>query len=367
MKALFIAGEASGDLHASRLIRALNLVRSDIQFFGIGGDKMIEEGVKIIYPSDKINVIGFTEVFGKLSSLREARIEISKHIKRNHFDFAVTVDFPGFNISTARYLTSNGIPVFYFITPQVWAWGRWRLTPLRKYFKHLFVILPFEEEFFRKESINATYLGHPLSDISTTKGEITRTNLPEGNPLIALLPGSRESEIKRVLPSMLAALRLFKEKHPDSAGVVALHNKKLLSISRKVGENYLDDTPIFCDQTYDILKASDLAIVTSGTATIEAGLFNTPMVVVYKLDLLSWCIAKLLVHIKYISLINLILSEKVIPELLQRDANPERIATALEEVYKNRDIISKRFRDLGQKLGNPGCYDRIAHSLLSMV
>ncbi|MCK4226439.1 lipid-A-disaccharide synthase [candidate division WOR-3 bacterium] len=367
MKALFITGEASGDLHASKLIRSLKLIRPDIQFFGIGGDKMIEEGARIIYPSDKISVIGFSEVFSKLSSLREARREISKYIKREYFDFAVTVDFPGFNIPIARYLKNNGIPVFYFITPQVWAWGGWRVRHLRKYFRHLFAILPFEEKFFRKEAINVTYPGNPLLDIAVAPGKLKREDLSKGDLLVALLPGSRESEIKRLLSPMLGAFMLFKKNHPGSEAVVAIHNEKLLPLIEDVGGELLDNIPVFCGKTYDILKACDLAVVTSGTVTIEAGIFHTPMVIVYKLSLLSLIIARLLVKVRYFGLINLIYSEKVVPELFQKDVNPKTIASELENIYTNKDRISEKLGELKHRLGNHGCYDRIAHSLLSMV
>ncbi len=367
MKALFITGEASGDLHASNLIHSMKRINPEIQFIGIGGEKMKEEGVQIIYPTRKISVVGFSEVISKISYLKEARREISMAVKNERIDFAVTVDFPGFNIPIARYLNNNGIPVFYFITPQVWAWGGWRVKHLRKYFKHLFVILPFEERFFEHESINASFLGNPILDIATVPGELKRRDLPDVELLISLLPGSRESEIKRVLVPMLGAYRLFQKKYTESAAVVALHNEELLPITQRIGGELLNNISIFCGKTYDILHLCDLAIVTSGTATIEAGIFNTPMVIVYKLSFLSWIIAKLLAHVENFGLINLIMSERIVPELIQREVNPKTICTALEDVYMNRCNISKKFSKLKQRLGNRGCYDRLAHSLLSMV
>ncbi|MEA1912951.1 MAG: lipid-A-disaccharide synthase [candidate division WOR-3 bacterium] len=367
MKALFIAGEASGDLHASHLIHSLKRIKPEIKFSGIGGERMKKEGVRIIYPAERISVVGFSEIISKISNLKESRREISKCIRKNRFDFAVTVDFPGFNIPTAKYLHNNNIPVFYFITPQAWAWGRWRIKYLSKYYKHLFVIYPFEENFFRKEGITATYLGNPLVDIVKPPGKLIEEDLPKGRPFVAILPGSRESEIKRLLVPILKAYRLFLEKHPKSSAGVALHDEKLLPLVKNTGKNLLVDISVFCGKTYDILNLCDLAIVSSGTATIEAGIFKTPMVIVYKLSLLSWMIAKLLVKVKYFGLINLILSEKIVPELIQKEVNPKRIARELEKAYTNRDRISKRLGELKSKLGKEGSYDRIAHSLLSMV
>jgi len=367
MKALFIAGETSGDIHASNLINSLKKINPEIQFIGIGGEKMTEVGVNIIYPAERISVLGFSEVISKISCIKEARREISKVVRRQQLDFAVTVDFPGFNIPIARYLNNNGIPVFYFITPQVWAWGAWRVKHLRKYFKHLFVILPFEEKFFKSESINVSFLGNPILDIAIAPGELKKKDLPDSELLISLLPGSRESEIKRLFAPMLAAYNLFKNKHPESAAVVALHNKNLLPLVERIGGEHLVDIPVFCGKTYDILNLSNLAIVTSGTATIEAGIFNTPMVIIYKLSFISWIIAKILARVKNFGLINLIFSKDVVPELLQGEVNPQNISRALEEVHSNRFKIMDKFSELKYLLGNKGCYDRIANSLLSMV
>jgi len=174
MKSLFITGEASGDLHAFNLIRSLKHINPEIQFIGIGGEKMTEVGVRIIYPAKAISVIGFSEVIGKIPYIREARQEVSRIVKKERIDFAVTIDFPGFNIPVAKHLYNNGIPVFYFITPQVWAWGGWRIKQLQKYFKHLFVILPFEEKFLACKSINASFLGNPLLDIAIAPRELKR-------------------------------------------------------------------------------------------------------------------------------------------------------------------------------------------------
>ncbi len=367
MKSLFITGEASGDLHAFNLIRSLKHINPEIQFIGIGGEKMTEVGVRIIYPAKAISVIGFSEVIGKIPYIREARQEVSRIVKKERIDFAVTIDFPGFNIPVAKHLYNNGIPVFYFITPQVWAWGGWRIRQLQKYFKHLFVILPFEEKFFAYKSINASFLGNPLLDIAIAPGELKRSDLPDAEPLVSLLPGSRESEIKRIFAPMLGAYRLFQKKYPKSAAVVALHNEKLLPLAKNVGGNLLENIPIFCGKTYDILHLCNIAVVTSGTATIEAGIFNTPMVIVYKLSFLSWIIARLLARVEHFGLINLIFSKEVVPELIQREVTPKNICSSLEKVYMNREEISKNFGELKQKLGSKGCYDRLAHSLLSMV
>ncbi len=366
MKVLFITGEASGDSHASNLINSLKKLNPDIKFYGIGGKEMERAGVKIIYPSYKISVVGFSEVFSKISSLKEARRQISICTRENKFDFAVTVDFPGFNISMARCLKNMGIPVFYFITPQVWAWGKWRNRSLSKYFKGLFVIYPFEKSFFDKEGIKSFFLGNPLLDIVKAEGKLKTKDLPSGNPIIAILPGSRESEIRRLLLPILKAYSIFKKKHPTSKAVIALHEQKDLSLTKKIGKDLLNDLEIFHGKTYDILKSADLAVVSSGTATIEAGILRTPMVIVYKLSYISWIISKILARVKQFGLVNIIFSEKIVPELIQKEVNPHRIAKELENVYKNREKISKKLKKLKPLLGAEGVYDRIANKILSM-
>jgi lipid-A-disaccharide synthase len=367
MKVLFITGEASGDSHASNLINAFKKLNPEIKFYGIGGTKMEKAGVKIIYPCDRISVVGFSEVFSKISSLKEARRQISICTRENKFDFAVTVDFPGFNISIAKYLKSIGIPVFYFITPQVWAWGKWRSKSLSKYFEGLFVIYPFEKSFFDKEGIKSFFLGNPLVEIVKPQGKLKRKDLPPGNPLIAILPGSRETEIKRLLIPILKAFRIFIKNHPGSKAVIALHEHKDLKLTQSIGKGLLNDVKIFYGKTYDILKRADLAIVSSGTATVEAGILQTPMVIVYKLSYFSWIVSRILARIKHFGLVNIILSDKVVPELIQKEVNPERIAQELEAIYENREKISKQLKEIKQALGVKGVYDRIANKILSMA
>ncbi len=366
MKILFITGEASGDLHASNLIKSFKKINPAIKFYGIGGKRMQQAGVKIIYPSDKISVVGFSEIFSKISNLKEARRQIALTLRKNKFDFAVAVDFPGFNIPLARSLKNKGIPVFYFITPQIWAWGKWRSKSLSKYFKALFVIYPFEKNFFKKEGIDSFFLGNPLVEITKPPRKLQRKALPSGKPLTAILPGSRETEIKRLLIPILKSFRIFKENHPGSKAVIALHEQKYINLTKKIGKERLDDLEIFHGKTYEILKKADLAIVSSGTATVEAGILQTPMVIVYKLSYISWIISKILARVKLFGLVNIIFSEKIVPELIQKEVNPKRIAKELENVYKNREGISKKLKKLKPLLGTEGVYDRIANKILYM-
>jgi lipid-A-disaccharide synthase len=328
---------------------------------------MEKAGVKIIYPYDKISVVGFSEIFSKIFALKEARRQISLTLRKNKFDFAVTVDFPGFNIPLARLLKNKGIPVFYFITPQIWAWGKWRSKSLSKYFKGLFVIYPFEKEFFRKEGIESFFLGNPLVEIVKIENKLEKETLSDGNPLIAILPGSRETEIKRLLVPILKGCKIFKKNHPESKAVISLHEQKDLKLTKEIGKELLNDIEIFYGKTYDILERADLAIVSSGTATVEAGILQTPMIIVYKLSYISWIVSKTLVRIKQFGLVNIILGEKIVPELIQKEVNPERIAKELEKIYKKRKEITEHLKRLEPLLGSRGVYDRVAREILSMV
>lgn len=367
MKALFITGETSGDKHAANLIASLKKIEPSIDFSGIGGKNMEEVDTNILYRAEKISVVGFSEVISKIPNIKEARRRISRSVKENNYDFAVTVDFPGFNIPIARYLNNLGIPVFYFITPQVWAWGGWRIRHLRKYFRHLFVILPFEEDYFLKEGIKASFLGNPLLDTTSPSQETSTDNFFSGEPGVALLPGSRESEIKRVLPDILKGYHLFKEESRDSSAIIAIHDKSMESTVMETGGKLIEDIPVIYGHTNDILNKSDIAVVTSGTATIEAGILRTPMVIVYRLSTISWLIARLLVRIEHVGLINLIAEEEVAPELIQNMVTPENICRELMKVFEKRDTITGKIEDIKKKLGKPGSYDRIARTLLSMV
>ena len=370
MKALFIAGEASGDLHASNLITALKKQKPEIEFFGIGGEKMEDAGTQIIYPYNNISVVGFSEVLSKISKINEAKRQIAKCVRQHKFDFAVTIDFPGFNISLARFLHNMNIPVFYFITPQVWAWGKWRCRSLAKNFEHLFVIYPFEKNFLQKEKIPSSFLGNPLLDTVKPSGNFKKKDLPVGKPLIAILPGSRKTEITRLLEPMLKAFMIFKDKYPDSQAVVSLHDKKDLSLVKNIVQNFSIEIKILYGKTHDILKHADLAIVSSGTATVEAGLLKTPMVIVYRTSFITYFIGKALVKIPHIGLINIVAGSKVVPELLQNDLVPEKIASYVDNFLQDnqlRDNVKKKLIETRKKLGVKGASKRAAQVAIEML
>jgi len=277
----------------------------------------------------------------------------------------VLIDFPGFNISLAHFLKSKDIPVFYFITPQVWAWGKWRIKQIRKYFDHLFVVLPFEERFFRENNVPATFVGHPLIDIVKPKDNNLRFKYIGDKKVIALLPGSRTSEIRRLLKPMVASLEIIRG-FMDVTGVVVLNtDENLLTARRIIGKN--GSVILEEGNTYDILSIADAAVITSGTATLEAAIIGTPMVVVYKLSVLSYILAKLLAKIKYISLVNLILNKELVPELIQSRVRPESISRELIDVIGRSSEIKKGYTMLRNKLGIGGAFRRTVDGILCRI
>uniref|UniRef100_A0A7C4YSE9 Lipid-A-disaccharide synthase n=1 Tax=candidate division WOR-3 bacterium TaxID=2052148 RepID=A0A7C4YSE9_UNCW3 len=344
------------------LIKALK--GKGIKFFGIGGERMKNEGCEIIFPMEKLEVIGFLEPLFKMKEVYYAKNLIVKNIKKRKPKFAILVDFPGFNLSIARILKSYNVKVFYFIAPQIWAWGRRRSKILRKYVDHLYSILPFENLILEEENVRFSFVGNPLLDIVNIKGEIKRDDFKDYEKIIALLPGSREKEVKKLLPVMLNGFEKFRDKR-KFIGIIALSNEKFLDFVEEEIKNY-EDIKVFINKTYDVLNVSDAAIISSGTATLESAMIGTPMVVVYKISFLSYLIAKILVKIKYVSLVNLIMGEEIVPELIQKFSTDD-IVEKLNYVIGKNEYYKNKFKILNKKLGSKGVYERVAIDILHRI
>lgn len=335
---LIVAGEVSGDMHAARVARALKSLRQDLHLFGMGGSSLRSAGVETIIDSEKdASVMGFLEVATKLNTILAAFNKLCSEAKQRKPALAILTDFPDFNLRLAERLHSFGIPVMYYISPQVWAWRRGRIKQIKKYVTTMVPILPFEEDFYRLHGVNAEYLGHPLLDDFIKKGSadsfdrdvfLNKNGLNPKEPVLAILPGSRKIEITRILPTMLEAFEKMTQEVPTLQALIPL----AAGLERSFVEGFIDNKKIIViDQQADaVLKAADATLVTSGTACLEAALVGAPFVVVYKATPLSYFIGRLLVrHIKWFSLPNLIAGEEVVTELLQKAASPERIAATL--------------------------------------
>jgi len=363
MKYYLIAGEASGDLHASNLMREIQKKDLHAEFRCWGGDLMEAQGGTIVKHYRDLAFMGFTEVLANIRTIL-GNIEFCKNdIKEWNPDVVIMVDYPGFNLRIAGFVKEKGIPVFYYISPAIWAWKQSRVYKIRKVVDRMFTILPFEKDFYARFDFDVDFVGHPLLDALQHSTE--QTLILKGNkPVIALLPGSRKQEISRMLPVMLEVRRQFPQYHFVVAGAP--------SMPKAFYESIIDgsDVEIVFGQTYGLLRQSYAALVTSGTATLETALFRVPQVVCYKAGSISYQIARRLVTVKYISLVNLIMDRPIITELIQDDMNPTRLATELRLITSdegNRKRMLQELDELKIKLGGPGASARLAELMMKYL
>ncbi len=353
----FIAGEDSGDLLASFLINELKILHPDAIFEGMGGDKMEKAGVILTEHVRNTGFMGFWEVLKNLFTIRRLFSSIKQAILRFQPDVVVLVDYPGFNLRMAKWLHLRGIRVFYYISPQLWAWKKGRINIIRKYVEKMYVILPFEKEFYEKEGIHTGYYGHPLMDVKA-EFEQNFSSLPIQKQL-ALLPGSRTQEIRKILPAMLKVT----EAMPEYRFVIAGAPSKTLEFYQEfmLGKN----VEVRMKQTYSILKSSEAALVASGTATLETALFNVPQVVCYKGSTLSFMIAKRLVKVPFISLVNLICGKEVVKELIQEECTAKHIEEEVRKLLipENREKVLIDYKILTMLLGEKGVSQKIAAAM----
>ncbi|MBI2957083.1 MAG: lipid-A-disaccharide synthase [Acidobacteria bacterium] len=371
--ALIVAGEASGDRYGAALAATLPRL-APVEWFGIGGDAMQAAGVALTEHAREIAVLGIVEVARHLPRIRRIFRRLLAEVDRRRPRFAVLIDSPDFNLRLARQLHRRRIPIVYFVAPQVWAWRPGRLKLLRRYVTKLLCIFPFEEEFFRGHGVNADFVGHPLVDAArpslTRKEFFARHHLDPGRPTVCLLPGSRNQEVRRHLPQLLEAARLLCRQHPVQFTLVRASTvapplvEDLLRRASDVPLTLLDDT------TYNALAGSDLAVISSGTATVEALLLETPMVVVYRVATPSWWVGKLLVRTPYYSMVNLLAERPLVPELIQSDFTPARVASEVARLLNDpaaRRRIQQEMAEVKKKLGPPGAIERACRALAAAV
>lgn len=348
MKYYIIAGEASGDLHGSNLIKELVKLDEAADIKCWGGEKMEAAGAKLIKHYSELAFMGFVEVIKNLGIIFRNLAFCKKDIAAYKPDILVLIDYPGFNLRIAEWAKRNGYKVIYYISPQVWAWKESRVKSIKKNVDRMLVILPFEKEFYKKWHYEVDYVGHPLVQVidEFIAGELTKNEtepipaFQNKNPLIALLPGSRQQEILKKLPVMLAATKHFPQYHFVVAKAPGIQDDFYDTLL----EPYQNVSAVI-DKTYPLLLIATAALVTSGTATLETALFNVPEVVCYKGNNISFQIAKRLVKIKYICLVNLIMKKEVVKELIQNDLTVENISTELTKILTDKDNQAKLKED----------------------
>ncbi|MBK0384308.1 lipid-A-disaccharide synthase [Pedobacter sp. SD-b] len=359
MKYYLIAGEASGDLHGSNLMKTLKEVDAEADFRYYGGDLMQAQGGTLVKHYADMAFMGFLEVAMNLRTILKNIKKCKEDILQNQPDVLVLIDFPGFNLKIAKFAKEQGLKVYYYISPKVWAWNQKRVLKIKRDVDKMFCILPFEVDFYHKWGMEVDYVGNPLLDAKAAfipNQNFREENNLSGKPIIALLPGSRKQELNYILPDMLGIINSFPNHQFVIAGAPSFNNGFY--------QQYLNGlkVPIVFNATYDLLNIAEAALVTSGTATLETALFKVPQVVLYKGSKISIGIARMLVKIRFISLVNLIMDSKTVTELIQENCNLTTLSKELDDILKQpkRNEMLANYEILANKMGEAGASEKTA-------
>lgn len=368
-KILIITGEASGDLHGANLVKALKEKMPDAQFFGVGGSKMLEAGVEILYPIGELAIIGVSGIVLQLGKIKRLFDLLKQKLNEIKPDLVIPIDYPGFNLRFAEIAKAAGIPVIYYISPQVWAWGKSRIAGIKKNVNKIVVFFKFEETLYRRHGVNAEFVGHPLVDAvaPTNRSEKLKNEFGiSGGKVLTLLPGSRASEVKALLPAMLGAFKKIRAKISGVNLVIA----KYKELPQRLYERFLKTTDfpykLIDDRTYDCIEVADLVIAASGSATLETAILEKPMIITYKVSPLTGIFFLLFVHIPNIGLVNIVAGKKIMPELLQYSATAGNISREAVDILTNQPRLNQmkaELRKVKEILGPPGASQRAAFSI----
>jgi len=368
---VLVAGEASGDQHAARLARELTALVPDIAISGIGGPKMEAAGVELLHRSEDLALVGVAEVLPKLRVILGAIRGMKRHMKRTKPDLVILVDFPDFNFRVGKAAKKLGLKVLYYISPQVWAWRPKRAQQMASFVNHLACVFPFEPEFFKNHApqLPVSFVGHPLLDIPPQEWD-EPLPVPQEAELVGLLPGSRMSEISRLLPLLLATAKRMQEQRPGMHFVLPLAP----GLRREQVEPYLKKTPrgltVLAGRARQVMEQARLVLVASGTATLQTALAGTPGVVVYKTGGFNYLVARSLIKVEYIAMPNLIAGRELMPELIQGEATPEKVAAealSLLDDERRRARVIEGLNEVRAKLGGPGASRRVAELALEIM
>ncbi len=373
-KIMIVAGEASGDIYGAGLIRAVHDSAPEICFFGIGGERMREAGCETLVDSADMAVVGLIEVLKHYDVISSAFLKLKRILLTTPPDLLILIDYPGFNMRLAPYARKAGVKVLYYISPQIWAWRQGRVHKIKRLVDHMAVILPFEAPFYEKAGVPVSFVGHPMADlvtVSCSRDEAAASfGLDPTRQIVGLFPGSRKSEISRLLPDILGAACLLKQQFPDLQFVLplasTLHDEDLAPYLA----NARLPVTIVRERIHDLIRACDAVISVSGTVTLEIALVQTPLVIIYKLSPITYQIAKRLVKVDHIGLCNIVAGETVANELIQDDASPQRIAEEIGRYLADSDLAetSRSKLDLvRQRLGGGGANRRVARLTLDML
>lgn len=367
-RVLVIAGEASGDLHGSGVVRELKRRNPKIDVFGVGGDKMKQEGVNLIYHVNELGFMGFVEVLKHIPVLRSVQKTLETLLKLRKPDVVLLIDYPGFNLRFAKIAKRNGIRVVYYISPQVWAWHRSRVKTMKGIVDKMLVIFPFEVDLYRKEGVDAEFVGHPLLEgmqLDLDRAAFfKRYGLDPSKKLLGVLPGSRVQEIEKIFPEMLKASREIAARQDMEVAV---------AVAPTLEERYfralypLEGVHLIRGATYEVMAHADFALVTSGTATLETALFETPMVVVYRTSWLTYLLGRLLIQVENIGLVNIVAGKTIVPECIQGRATAANLVREALRLLNDDAALEAARQELSlvrQKLGESGASQRVADHIL---
>jgi lipid-A-disaccharide synthase len=355
-KILLVAGEVSGDLHGSHLVEAIQRIEPEVQFSGVGGEGLERRGVKLLYSAHSLSVVGITEVFVKLRTILKALRGLKRSLEREKPDLVILIDFPDFNLRLAKIAHRRGIPILYYISPQVWAWRPKRIRLIAQLVKKMVVLFPFEVPLYEAAGVDVEWVGHPLLDIvkPTLPKEkaFQQFGLDPKQRTIGLLPGSRSHEVERLLPPLLASAHLLRKEIPDLQFVVPLAPgipKTILS---------------------SLMKNISLPVKVVEGFTLEGAILGKPMIIIYKVSFLSYWIVRALIRVDHIGIVNLVAEKEIAPELIQKDVHPQRIADEALRILRDPTLSRKMSESMGevrQKLGKPGAAQRAARIVTSLL
>lgn len=370
---MVVAGEASGDQHAAAVVAELKRRDPTLRFFGMGGPKLSAEGVALVHGAHEISVMGITEVLPKVPRIWRVLGDLTRAAEQRRPIAALLVDVPDFNLRLAKRLKAQGVPIAWYVAPMAWAWREGRVAQLKARVDRLLCILPFEEQFFRDRGVDATYVGSPvLEQLPAGRDAAAHRRalaLAVDRPTLALLPGSRKSEIARLLPTLIAVAQREAALHPGLQVVVPIASGLDPALVRVPFEG-AGVSPVFVDgRAPEAVGASDVAVVASGTATLEAALMRRPLVAVYRVSGLTWVVGKAMLKIPFVCLPNLLANRRVVPELLQTDASPDAIVAALEPLWAGpeREAMLAGLDGVRASLGAPGAAGRVADAVAALT
>ena len=372
-KLMIITGEVSGDLIGASLIRELKKLDADLTIYGIGGDKMREQGMNILYHINKMAFLGFTEVVMHLPFIKKVQADLLAVAKKEEIKNVVLIDYPGFNLNIAKKFKKNGMKIIYYISPQLWAWGSGRMRKIKRLINKMLVVFPFEEKLYKSNNVDVEFVGHPLIDRINeyqflSKEELfSKFDLDGSKELLLLMPGSRKHEVEKLFPQIIKAAR----KLADEFNLQIVN-----ACSSNIDENlfyelsHQSDFKVITGYTYELMKYAKFGIVKSGTSTLEAGYFGLPMIIVYKISGLTYLIVKKLIKVNKIGMVNILLDDNVVPELIQNDVSEENIYTSGKKILNDKELynsVKVKLNKVKDKLGNEGASARAAKQIYALM